>query len=130
MLKQNFLGYLKEKTVAKLENTKLELQPPKQSKLLELIKSYARDRVNSALTASSNSFSDLETTTVATPLPIKFVTARASDMKRSTPINNAIPSTGIIGNAAKVAAKVMNPEPVTPAAPLDVIIKIPSKVII
>ena len=73
-------------------------------------------------------FSDFDTTTVATPLPIKFVIARASDMKRSTPNNNAIPSTGIIGNAANVAAKVINPEPVTPAAPLDVSINTPNKV--
>ncbi len=51
------------------------------------------------------------TTRVATVLPMKFVIARASDMKRSTPRMSAMPATGTVPVAASVAAKVMKPEP-------------------
>ena len=59
-------------------------------------------------------------TTVATALPIRLVMARASDMNRSTPTSSASPATGIAGIAVSVAASVMNPPPVTAAAPFDV----------
>ena len=59
-------------------------------------------------------------TMVATALPARLVSARASDMKRSTPISNASPATGSECVAAKVAANVTNPPPVTAAAPFDV----------
>src|SRR5438128_719762 len=73
------------------------------------------------------SFHD-ETTTVATPLPMKFVMDRASDMKRSIPRINAKPATGIEGTTASVAASVMKPAPVTPDAPLEVSIATPRMV--
>ena len=59
-------------------------------------------------------------TRVATVLPMKLVMARASDMKRSTPRIRAMPATGTVPVADSVAARVMNPLPVTPAAPLEV----------
>ena len=61
-----------------------------------------------------------ETTTVATPLPIRLVSARASDMKRSTPRISAMLATGMVPTEDKVAASTMKPEPVTPAAPFEV----------
>jgi hypothetical protein len=76
-----------------------------------------------------NSPSVLEMTTVATPFPMRFVMARASDMNRSTPRISAIPSTGMEGKTASVAASVTNPDPVTPAAPFDVNINTASRVI-
>ena len=66
----------------------------------------------------SSSPSQRDTTIVATPLPMKFVIARASDMKRSMPRISARPATGTDGTTASVAASVMNPAPVTPDAPL------------
>ena len=62
---------------------------------------------------------------VATPLPIKLVIARASDINLSTPKSKARPSTGITFIAVKVDAKTIKPLPVTPAAPFDVTIRIP-----
>ena len=62
----------------------------------------------------------LPTTTVATPLPIRLVSARASDMKRSMPRISASPATGTPPTADSVAASTMKPLPVTPAAPLEV----------
>ena len=47
------------------------------------------------------------TTIVATALPIRFVIARASDMKRSTPSSNVMAATGTEFSDARVAAKVM-----------------------
>ncbi|MNY62347.1 hypothetical protein D3C86_1991460 [compost metagenome] len=41
-------------------------------------------------------------------------------MKRSTPSNKTMPATGIVPSDDKVAAKMMKPEPVTPAEPLEV----------
>ncbi len=78
-----------------------------------------------AIFTISSSFSQRETTTVATPLPTRLVKARASDMNRSIPKISASPATGMVGIAAKVAAKVMKPLPVTPAAPLEVSISTP-----
>ncbi|MNR42351.1 hypothetical protein D3C85_1608580 [compost metagenome] len=49
-----------------------------------------------------------------------LVIARASDMKRSTPNSKTMPATGIVPNDDKVAARMMKPEPVTPAEPLEV----------
>ncbi|MNR67800.1 hypothetical protein D3C85_1919940 [compost metagenome] len=49
-----------------------------------------------------------------------LVIARASDMNRSTPNSNTMPATGMVPRDDKVAARMMNPEPVTPAEPLDV----------
>ena len=60
------------------------------------------------------------TTTVATPLPIRLVSARASDMKRSMPRISARPATGTSPTADSVAASTMKPLPVTPAAPFEV----------
>ncbi|MNU05153.1 hypothetical protein D3C72_2498610 [compost metagenome] len=40
-------------------------------------------------------------------------------MKRSTPRIKAIPATGTEGTTDSVAASVMKPAPVTPAAPLE-----------
>ena len=44
-------------------------------------------------------------------------------MKRSTPSSSAMPSMGITFVEDSVLASTMNPEPVTPAAPFDVIIR-------
>jgi hypothetical protein len=70
--------------------------------------------------ARSSAPSHFAITIVATALPMRFVIARASDMKRSTPRSSVNPATGIAGNAASVAASVTNPLPVTAAAPFDV----------
>jgi hypothetical protein len=40
-------------------------------------------------------------------------------MKRSTPRISAMPATGTAGTTESVAARVMKPAPVMPAAPLD-----------
>jgi hypothetical protein len=64
--------------------------------------------------------------TVPTALPIVLVMARASDMKRSTPRSSTMPATGILPIDASVAASVMKPEPVTPAAPFEVSSRTPS----
>src|SRR5882762_3701465 len=64
--------------------------------------------------------SHLAIATVATPLPMRLVSARASDMKRSTPKSNAKPATGNDSIDDRVAANVMNPPPVTAADPLEV----------
>ena len=50
-------------------------------------------------------------TTVATPLPTRFVSARASDRNRSTPSWSARPATGNARNADRVAASVTKPAP-------------------
>jgi hypothetical protein len=71
----------------------------------------------------------LPTTTVATPLPIRLVSARASLMKRSMPRISASPATGTWPTADSVAASTMKPLPVTPAAPLEVSSNTASKVI-
>ena len=70
--------------------------------------------------------SHFATTSVATVLPMKFVIARASDINRSTPKISAMPATGIFPIAPSVAANVMNPLPVTPAAPFEVRSNTPS----
>ena len=54
--------------------------------------------------------------------------ARASLMNRSTPSSSATPSTGTVRVAASVLASTMNPDPVTPAAPLLVSMRMPSSV--
>ena len=53
---------------------------------------------------------------------MKFVIARHSDMNRSMPRISAMPATGTEGTTASVAASVMKPAPVTPAAPFELII--------
>ena len=58
------------------------------------------------------------------PFPMKLVIALASDMNLSTPNNKASPSTGIILVAVNVDDNTINPLPVTPAAPFEVIINI------
>jgi hypothetical protein len=55
---------------------------------------------------------------VATPLPIRFVTALASFMKRSTPSRITGPATGTVWIEESVAASVTNPAPAPPAAEL------------
>ena len=62
-------------------------------------------------------------TSVAAPLPMRFVIDRAWLMNRSTPSSSAMPSIGTTFIAESVLARTMNPEPVTPAAPFDVIIR-------
>ena len=54
-------------------------------------------------------------TTAAVQLPMWLVIARASDMNLSMPRMSAMPATGTSGTTASVAARVMKPEPVTPA---------------
>src|SRR5580692_2781264 len=68
----------------------------------------------------SSCFSQAATTSVATPLPIRFTSARHWLMKRSTPTSTASAATGMSGTTARVAASTMNPAPVTPVAPLEV----------
>ncbi|MOA55553.1 hypothetical protein D3C78_1793660 [compost metagenome] len=46
--------------------------------------------------------------------------ARASDMNRSTPSSSTMPDTGMLPREASVAARMMKPEPLTPAEPLEV----------
>ena len=58
---------------------------------------FGYDRIEHAFPALYQILFHFDTTTVATPLPIRFVTARASDMKRSTPIKRAIPLLGSSG---------------------------------
>ncbi|MCY1185320.1 hypothetical protein D9M73_260860 [compost metagenome] len=58
-------------------------------------------------------------TTVATALLARLVNARASDMKRSMPINKARPASGMSWITDSVEARATKPLPVTPAAPLD-----------
>ena len=62
------------------------------------------------------------TSKVATALPEKLVTARASDMKRSMPTIRPTPSTRSGRWEASPPARVASPAPVTPAAPLEAII--------
>ena len=61
-----------------------------------------------------------------TALPMVLVIERASDMKRSTPSSSTMPATGMVPNEARVAARVIKPEPVTPAEPFEVSISTPS----
>ena len=89
---------------------------------VSLLRTAVKRSVSSALT-------HLATTSVATLLPIKLVSARASDIKRSMPRINARPATGTVPTAESVAAKTMKPLPVTPAAPLEVSNKIANSVI-
>jgi len=56
----------------------------------------------------SSAPSHFDTTTVAMPLPIGLVSARASDMKRSTPRINAI-AAGILGAALEILAAGVRP---------------------
>ena len=76
----------------------------------------------------SKAFSLLASQMVATPLPMKLVILRASDINRSTPSNRASPSTGITLMAVSVLASTTKPLPVTPAAPFDVTIRMPMMV--
>lgn len=73
-------------------------------------------------TSLSRALSQRATTMVAHALPIKLVNARHSDIKRSIPKISAIPATGTAGTTYKVAASVIKPAPVTPAAPLELTI--------
>ena len=57
--------------------------------------------------------------TVATELPAKLVSARASDMKRSMPTTSPTPSSSSGRCEDSPPARVASPAPVTPAAPLD-----------
>ena len=67
----------------------------------------------------SKAFSQRATTIVAQALPMILVNARHSDIKRSIPKMSAIPSTGKLGTTDNVAASVIKPAPVTPAAPFE-----------
>src|SRR5471032_3410279 len=80
-----------------------------------------------AMRPSSSSTSHLTTTMVATPLPPTFVRARISDMYRSTPNSRVSPARGTVPTACSVADSVMNPPPVTAAAPLELSIRIRSR---
>ncbi len=66
------------------------------------------------------SFSHRATTSVATPLPIIFTSARNMLMKRSMPRMSAIPATGIVGITDNVATSAMKDAPCTPLAPFEV----------
>src|SRR5262245_65577958 len=66
------------------------------------------------------SFSQTATTTVATQLPIRFVSARAMPMNQSTERTSTRPIAGIAGIAESVAARITIAEPGTPCAPFDV----------
>ena len=57
--------------------------------------------------------------TVATPLPMRFVIARHSLMKRSMPTSSASDAMGTVGTTASVAASVTKPAPVTPLEPFE-----------
>src|SRR5713226_1780009 len=70
--------------------------------------------------SEETSFSQRETTTVATPLPIIFTAARAMLMNRSIPRISAIPPTGIVGITFLVATSATKAAPCTPLAPFDV----------
>ena len=59
--------------------------------------------------------------TVATELPAKLVSARASDMNRSIPTIRPTPSTSSGRCELSPPARVAMPAPVTPAAPFDAI---------
>ncbi|MNP36785.1 hypothetical protein D3C76_1301980 [compost metagenome] len=61
-------------------------------------------------------------------MPMVLVIARASDMKRSTPSKSTMPATGMVPREDKVAARMINPDPVTPADPLEVNIKTASTI--
>ena len=63
------------------------------------------DRPAHGQVALSSEFSQRATTTVATALPIRLVSARASDIKRSMPRISARPATGMVGTVARVAAR-------------------------
>src|SRR5260221_14641182 len=69
--------------------------------------------------STSNSPCHRLTTSVATPFPTTFVSARHSLMNFSIPTSRASDCTGIEGTAAKIAASVTNPVPVTPDPPFD-----------
>ena len=60
--------------------------------------------------------------TVATALPEKFVTARASDMNLSMPTMIPMPSSSSGRWLCRPAASVASPAPLTPAAPLEAMI--------
>ena len=60
--------------------------------------------------------------TVATELPAKLVSARASDMNRSIPTIRPTPSSSSGRCEERPPASVARPAPVTPAAPLEAMI--------
>ena len=66
------------------------------------------------------SFSHTATTTVATQLPIRLVSARAMPTNQSTGRISTRPSTGIAGIADSVAARITIAGPGIPCAPFDV----------
>ncbi len=69
----------------------------------------------------SSWFSHQATNTVATALPNRLVSARPRLMKRSIASTSTMPVTGTLPfSVASVAASVMNPPPVTAAAPFEV----------
>src|SRR5262249_20995353 len=72
----------------------------------------------------SSSPSERLMTTQATPLPIRLVSARHSLMNLSMPTRMASDWIGMSGTIDSVAASVMKPAPVTPEAPLEVIMAI------
>src|SRR5262249_60844108 len=82
--------------------------------------------VSCSLSASSPPSQRL-ITTVATPLPMRLVSARHSLMNLSMPSRMAIDWMGMSGTIASVAASVTKPAPVTPEAPFEVIMAISSR---
>ena len=95
--------------------------------ILSLFQSKFRHCPHTFLSIPSNSSSPslFAITKVATPLPMRLVMARASLINLSTPRRKARPSTGMRWRAVRVEASTMKPLPVTPAAPLEVIIRMP-----
>ncbi len=70
----------------------------------------------------SSSFVHRPMSRVATALPVKFVSARASDKNLSMPTMTPMPSSGSGRCAWRPAASVASPAPVTPAAPFEAMI--------
>ena len=84
-----------------------------------MLRAARRRRAPPAGRGASSAPSQRATTIVATALPMKLVRLRHSDMKRSMPRISASPATGTVGTIDSVAASVMKPAPVTPAAPFE-----------
>ena len=74
------------------------------------------------MTAESSVLVHAPITMVATALPEKLVTARASDMNRSMPTIRPMPSSNSGRWLCRPPASTASPAPLTPAAPLEAMI--------
>src|ERR1700737_5100934 len=117
-----------EAKIKELKGEAQELQPGRRLQRFTEFLVFAIGNLNlqtaagavSAARSELNSFSSFATTTVATPLPITFASARAIDKKLSTANTSASPSSGRIPDAPTVVASTIKAAPVTPAAPFEV----------